>query len=140
MKFRNFDPTTNQPIAAVDLIQKLSQDLKVQNDSLDITRLLKHKPHDVIDDNKNDRKEDNDLTNKFLTKYEKIASIINTKSIKKHSKISKSSSQGKTISTTNITEFDDYLNNKYPLSKYRTNEKLSILLRQRINELLHTKD
>ncbi|TID15831.1 hypothetical protein CANINC_004361 [Pichia inconspicua] len=120
MKYRNFDPSTDQPISAVDLLKKYNEFDEVKIGNLDITKVIAQS---------NSNPTDEDLTSKLLKRFDKIANIINTNAIKKKSSLGVKRKE-------NLTEFDKYLKNKYPLADIKTEEKLTILLKERIKEIV----
>lgn len=137
MKYRNFDPDTNQPITAVELLERISTDVNFKDKPFDITTLLSDldKNKSVKNDSVTTKKEEN-LTGYVLQKYNRIASLINASSIKKKQRNSNSNSTSSSSKIPNIPEFDTYLDTKYPFAKIKTKEKYTILLKQRINELI----
>lgn len=126
MKYRNYDPKTKQPITAVSLLKSLSETKAVETDTVDINQLLSN-----IDSSGKEK----DLTAKTLKKYSKIANLINSKVIKRNS-----SKNVKNINREHIKEFDDYLESKYPQAKAITNEKYSLIIKQRVKELIDEKN
>lgn len=120
MKYRNFDPSTDQPISAAALLKKCDDFNEIKLKSFDITNAIaESKP------NSNNE----DLTSKFLKRFDKIANIINSNAIKKGSKSTVKHKE-------NLTEFDKYLKNKYPLADIKTEEKFTILLKERIKDIV----
>lgn len=132
MKYRNFDPETNQPISALKLLEKLDKDSNFELDTINITESITkyNKSHN---DNENRENINKDITNRILKKYEKIAKLSNMKSIQKKdmNKISQISG------SKTIPEYEEYLNIKYPLANIKTNEKISNLLTSRIKDLMN---
>lgn len=69
-----------------------------------------------------------------MNKYDRIASIINSESIR--SKSSRKDHQEKADdSSYSVAEFDSYLEKKYKVAE-RTNEVISGLLKDRLKELM----
>ena len=132
MKYRNFDPTSNQPINAVDLLEKISTLTSTENHTVDLVELLTKKTHERTKALPTPK--DKDLTVNLLGKYSKIADLINRKSVKRR-KTSGIDKQSVKVST-QIAEFDNYLESKYPMAKTRTKEKFTKLLNDRIRYLL----
>ncbi|KAG0674840.1 hypothetical protein C6P40_002003 [Pichia californica] len=139
MKYRNFDPETNQPISALELLQKLEKDLQFEVDTINLTELITTKKDNNIN-NEEKLNENKDITGKILKKYGEIAKFINSQSIKKKQRnIKKSSNNSNNSNNSNILgipEFDEYLEMKYPLTTFKTTEKISLMLKERINELI----
>lgn len=118
MKYRNFDPTTDQPITAADLLKEFTEPT-VSVKTFDISKLISEHKTPTTDE---------DLTSKYLKRFDKIADIINKNAIKKDRTVNSTKSS--------LNEFDKYLKNKYPLADLRVEEKLSILLKKRITEIM----
>lgn len=138
MKYRNFDPETNQPITALQLLEKLSQQSQFAFDTINIAESIvkseeKRKIRELSNNGKNTGNQD--LTNKLLDRYGEIAKLINKRSIKRRhgNKITKSN----THNITTISEYENYLNNKYTLVKSQTDDKIIMSVKSRINELLN---
>lgn len=138
MQYRNFDPETNQPITAFKLLEKLNQQSQFEFDTINITESIakseeKTKIRKEVSNGQSNGNQN--LTNKLLDRYGEIAKLINKRSIKRRhgNKITKLN----THNITTISEYENYLNTKYPLAKLQTNDKVAMLVKSRINELLN---
>lgn len=133
MKYRNFDPETNQPISALKLLEKLNKDSSFELDTINITESITKYNSDYNKDDNNKENENKDITNKILKRYKKIAKLSNMKSIQKKdlNKILQ------TPDSKTISEYEEYLNNKYPLANIKTKEKISNLITTRIKDLMN---
>lgn len=140
MKYRNFDPNTDTTITVVQLLQKLSgESFNPDIDSIDINKLITRSEEKGKVETTNQQRVSSkeNLTSKVLQKYGKIASVINAKVLKQKS--GKVHSNTKASTNLRIAEYDRYLNDQYPLAALRTEEKCSILLKQRVKEMIDEK-
>lgn len=118
MKYRNFDPNTNQPTTPSQLLATISH--STDNEKLtNLNHLLNFSSPSILP-----------------SSYNKIANTINSKIIKSKRKAKNKSKKILSIHTESIKEFDTYLNNKYPLSKLQNNAKFSSLLKNKLKEKL----
>ena len=143
MQYRNFDPQTNRPITALELLQKLEENAELEIDIIDITDVIaKKEESSTQEQTKKQAQKDRDITSRMLDRYSKIAKSINTKSVKRRQAGSSAGSTtraGGSGGGKQIAEFEDYLVSKYPQASVDTKRKLSVVLTQRIRELLGSK-
>lgn len=144
MQYRNFDPQTNQPITALELLQKLEENAELEVDIIDIRDVITRKEENRTQEQmKKSTQNDRDITSRMLDRYSKIAKSINTKSVKRRQAGSPAGSTTRADGSgggTKIPEYEDYLASKYPQVSVDTKNKLSVVLTQRIKELLGSKD
>ena len=141
MKYRNFDPGNNQPITALDLLQKLEKNADLEADVINITEVITKKKQSTSSERTLDdgSRKDRDITARMLDKYSKIAKSINTKSIKRQHTNS-SSLFSLSTDELKITEYDEYLSSRYPQAGADAKKKLSLELTKHIRELLKSKE
>lgn len=142
MKYRNFDPETNRPITALELLQKLEGNAELEVDILDITDVITKKEESRTQEQaQTSAQKDRDITSRMLDRYSKIAKTINKKSIKRRQAgTAANSTRTGSSGRTQIAEFEEYLSSKYPQAGVDTQKKLSLVLTQRIKELLGSKE
>lgn len=144
MKYRNFDPHNNQPITALELLQKLEENADLEADIINITEVITKKGQSTSSERAQDdgSRKDRDITARMLDKYSKIAKSINTKSIKRQHTNSSSLSTSTSTSTEElkIAEYDEYLSSRYPQAGADAKQKLSLELTKHIRELLKNKE
>lgn len=124
MKYRNFDPITDQPISADKLLHSISESNEIKLKTFNISQAISQSKTTPSDE---------DLTAKFLKRFNKIATIINKSATKK-------GANSRLKDRDNLNEFDKYLKNKYPLADIKTEEKLTLLLKKRIEEIINEKN
>jgi hypothetical protein len=134
MKYRNFDPETDQPISAAKILGELSQTKQFEKNVIDISQLL-NKRSEKLTENKSNEK---DLTSRTLKKYNRLARIINSKVTKRKESLKNSGTS--IIHREHIKEYDDYLENRYPLANFKTKEICSKIVKERIKQLINEKD
>lgn len=140
MKYRNFDPQNNQPITALELLQKLEENADLEADIINITEVITKKGQSTSSERTQDdgSRKDRDITARMLDKYSKIAKSINTKSIKRQH--TNSSSLSTSTEELKIAEYDEYLSSRYPQAGADAKQKLSLELTKHIRELLKSKE
>ena len=144
MKYRNFDPRNNQPITALELLQKLEENADLVADIINITEVITNKEKSTSSERSLDdgSRKGRDITSQMLDKYSKIAKSINTKSIKRQHANSSSLSLSTSTSTEElkIAEYDEYLSSRYPQAGADAKQKLSLEVTKHIRELLKSKE